>query len=218
MSIFGFGKNKETETQPEVAATEANTERDREGKKGRPTPKRKVAEKRNLRPLVLDKKAARAKRRKERDELYRKQREALDGTGDQRYLPAIDRGPTRKYIRDYVDYRYSIGEFVLPLVLFLLLISIALQDNRQILVYFTTVLYSVFAVAILEVAIITYIVNKKLLAAVEGNKIIKKGNGRYILMRQISPRFLRRPKALQPRGEKPDIEKYAQEIRSELRG
>lgn len=200
-----------------TGVVEANTKAEREGKKGRPTPKRKVAEKRNIRPLVLDKKAAKAKRKKERNALYEKQRAALDGTGDERYLPPIDRGTVRRYVRDFVDYRYTLGELVLPLVLIFLLISFILQRNPQVLIYLTTILYSVFAIAILEVIVVTYLLNRNLTAAVDGNKLVKKGNGRYVLMRQISPRFLRRPKALQPRGEKPNIEDYAKDIRAELR-
>lgn len=215
MSIFGFGKNKETEDK--YTSSQAPTNTDTGAKKGRPTPKRKIAEKRNVRPLVLDKKAAKAKRKKERNALYEKQRAALDGTGDQRYLPPIDQGVIRRYIRDYVDYRYSIGEFVLPLVLIFLVISITMQQDPRVLVYLTTIIYSIFAVAILEVIIITYLINRNLLNAAEGNKLVKKGNGRYVLMRQISPRFLRRPKALQPRGQKPDIEAYTKDIRAELR-
>lgn len=43
-------------------------------------------------------------------------------SGDDRYLPARDQGPVRRYIRDYVDTHRSIGEFLLPIffVIFLL--------------------------------------------------------------------------------------------------
>ena len=35
-------------------------------------------------------------------------------TGDERYLPARDAGPERRYVRDYIDARYNVGEFLLP--------------------------------------------------------------------------------------------------------
>ena len=34
-----------------------------------------------------------------------KQREAL-ANGDERYLPARDKGPVRRFVRDYVDSRF----------------------------------------------------------------------------------------------------------------
>ena len=38
-------------------------------------------------------------------------------TGDERYLPARDRGPVKRFIRDYVDTRRTIGEYLLHRVL-----------------------------------------------------------------------------------------------------
>ena len=43
-----------------------------------------------------------------------KQREAL-ASGDERYLPARDKGPVRKFTRDYVDSRFRVAEFFLPI-------------------------------------------------------------------------------------------------------
>ena len=32
-------------------------------------------------------------------------------TGDERYYPARDQGPARRYARDFVDARYNVGEY-----------------------------------------------------------------------------------------------------------
>ena len=40
--------------------------------------------------------------------------------GDERHLPARDRGPVRKYARDLVDARRSVAEFFLPFALLIL--------------------------------------------------------------------------------------------------
>jgi hypothetical protein len=44
-------------------------------------------------------------------------------TGDERYLPARDKGPVRRFCRDFVDSRRTTGEFLLPyfLVIFVLM-------------------------------------------------------------------------------------------------
>ena len=38
-------------------------------------------------------------------------------TGDERYLPARDKGPVRRFIRDYVDSRFSFIELMIPLLM-----------------------------------------------------------------------------------------------------
>ena len=71
--------------------------------KGRATPKRKDAQARRLHPIVpADRKAARREARAKRDEAWERQRRAMI-TGDERYLPARDKGHIRRYIRDYID-------------------------------------------------------------------------------------------------------------------
>mgnify|MGYP003086913477 FL=1 len=73
--------------------------------KGRATPKRKDAQARRLHPIVpVDRKAARREARAKRDEAWERQRRAMI-TGDERYLPARDKGHIRRYIRDYIDAR-----------------------------------------------------------------------------------------------------------------
>ena len=82
--------------------------------KGRPTPKMKQAQARNLRPLVPPDRKASAKAAKERirkreDEEYEAMR-----TGDINRMPKAERLPWRVYIRDYVDARRNLGEFFDP--------------------------------------------------------------------------------------------------------
>ena len=43
--------------------------------------------------------------------------------GDEKFLPARDQGPVRRFIRDWVDSRISVAEFLLPLLLVILLMS-----------------------------------------------------------------------------------------------
>jgi TRAP-type uncharacterized transport system fused permease subunit len=96
----------------------------KEGGKGRPTPKRREVERGRRRAATAptDRKAAyRASRERQREERQRMV-QALRA-GDERHLPPRDRGPVRRYVRDVVDARRSIGEFFLPLALLILVLT-----------------------------------------------------------------------------------------------
>lgn len=203
MKLFGSSKDEDTAKVEEKGAG-----------KGRPTPKRKDAEARNRRPLVVDKKEARKRRREQRDEVYKKQREALDGTGDERYLPLNDQGPLRRYIRDFVDARFAIGELFMPVVLAFLILSIAFSRNQQLNSILLFTMWGLLLLALIEAIVTTIIINRSLLKITAGDKRVKKGNGRYILMRLASPRRMRRPRPSGPRGPRPDISEYASDIRA----
>ena len=114
---------KGTDTGATVArsAEEAAEALERLGGKGRPTPKRRESEaarRQRLSPPRDRKEAARLMREKRRAERLTVQ-EALR-TGDERHLPARDRGKVRRFCRDLVDARYNAAEFLLPLLVLIL--------------------------------------------------------------------------------------------------
>jgi hypothetical protein len=80
--------------------------------KGRPTPSRREAEQARKQQLKIpkDPKAAR-KASRERDRSARDRQRQGMMAGDERYLPAADRGPARAFTRDFVDSRITIAEF-----------------------------------------------------------------------------------------------------------
>jgi len=94
-------------------------------KKGRPTPKRRDAESarkvsslapaRSKEEKARQKSATRAARIAQREAYLR---------GDENALPARDRGPVKRFIRNYVDSRRSIGEYFLPVIGIVLLVSL----------------------------------------------------------------------------------------------
>ena len=95
-----------------------------EAGKGRPTPSRKealAARKKQMKVPVTRKDQAK-RERAAREELRLKQRDALK-TGDEKYLPARERGPVRKLARDYVDRRWNFAEFLLPFLALVLVVS-----------------------------------------------------------------------------------------------
>lgn len=175
--------------------------------KGRPTPKRRDAEKRNQRPLVGSKKEAKARKRRQREVAYARQRAALEGHGDERYLPLNDRGEHRKFIRNFIDARWSLSEFVMPIFLVIILAMFILPYTwtsapmlaRMVPLY---VFYGMFILCFIEWVVMTRRVNAALVEAVGGDKTIKRGNGRYVVYRMTTPRRLRQPVPMVNRGEK----------------
>jgi hypothetical protein len=91
--------------------------------KGRPTPTRAQAQAaRKLRSAPPRNRKEAAAKRKEAVRASRGQMRSAMATGDERYLPARDQGPVRRYVRDYIDSHRTMGEYLLPVffVLFIL--------------------------------------------------------------------------------------------------
>ena len=105
--------------------TESTAPQPKAGGKGRPTPTRREAEaarKAALKKPRNRKEAAAYRREKVRIERAKMQ-DALK-TGDDRYLPAADKGLVRRFARDYVDARWSVMEFALPVLLVISLLGV----------------------------------------------------------------------------------------------
>ena len=118
-------------------------------KKGRPTPSRKDAEsKRKVSTLA----PAIGKEAKKRDKaLARERRVAAREAylrGDENALPLRDRGPVRRFIRDEVDARRSIGEFFLPIIFVVLLFSVV--PNMMVNIIAIVLMYTVLLFAVID--------------------------------------------------------------------
>jgi hypothetical protein len=189
-----FGRNKTLNEQ------QAETLAPREGAKNRPTPKRKDQEAANRRPLVVtDRKAARTIDRDKRREAQLRQRAAM-ATGDDAHLPARDKGPVRRYIRDYVDARWNLGEFMLPVMVVVLALSFV-----RIPAVFAVVSIGVYAL-LLAAAVDAFLMWRGLkakLVAKFGADKVGRGLAMYAVMRTLQFRRSRMPKVLVKRGESP---------------
>ncbi|GAA4996319.1 DUF3043 domain-containing protein [Kitasatospora paranensis] len=174
--------------------------RDPQAKKGRPTPKRSEAEA-NRRTRVTVPKDRKEASRQSRDRLRaarEKQRTALL-EGDERYLPARDKGPVRRFARDYVDSRWSLAEFFLPYAVVVLVLSILKVPSLQLL---STLLFLVFFVlVILDFARFGLGLRKALRVRFPNDNT--RGAVPYALMRTLQMRRLRLPKPQVKRGERP---------------
>ena len=177
----------------------------RSGGKGRATPRRRDAEARRLHPVVpTDRKAAKAQARAKQDEAWRRQREAMR-TGDERYLPARDKGPVKRYIRDYVDARFSLGEAFMPLSILLIVIMVGVQTRvPRIGLMLIMGLYAVFLLSIIDALVCWWLVRRRLHAKFGEEKVKAQGTiFWYIFSRCFNLRRWRQPSPQVARREYP---------------
>ena len=103
--------------------------------KGRPTPSRKEAEAARKQALKVPKDPKEAKKAaRERDRDARAAQRAALMAGDERALPARDRGPARRYTRDFVDSRYTIAEYFIFIALAVLVLGFVPVPSIQVFV------------------------------------------------------------------------------------
>lgn len=158
--------------------------------KGRPTPTRKSAQAANAQPLIgsRDKAARKAQRQKEMEARERARTGMMQG--DERYLVARDKGPQRRFVRDYVDARFSLGEFLIPAMLVVLLMTF-LPASLQ--VYSLAVIWGYLGISVID-AVILGIRLKKRLEEKFGVGEVQPGFRWYAAMRAFQFRMLRVPK------------------------
>ena len=185
---------KKPSAEPETLATVE----ERPGAKNRPTPKRRDQEAANRRPLVGNAKAMtsdqKAKRRQDRD----KAREGML-KGDDRYLSARDRGPVKRLLRDVVDARWNIGEFLLPLMLIVLVIMLVGGQNRQAQLLILPLVYGVMAIGIFDAWMLGRRAKAKI--AQEFGTEAPRGTSMYVAMRSLQMRMSRVPRPQIKRGD-----------------
>ncbi|MET1044860.1 MAG: DUF3043 domain-containing protein [Microbacteriaceae bacterium] len=168
--------------------------------KGQPTPSRKEREAARKRPLVPDdRKQASKESRAKMAEAREKARLGM-AAGDEKYLPARDKGPQKRYVRDYVDARTSIGEFMIP-VMFLVIIVTFVPDPT-VAVVAMLVLWVFFGLAVIDSIVLGLIVRKKLRAKFGEDKV-ERGVRWYAAMRSLQLRVMRLPKPQVKRGHYP---------------
>lgn len=91
--------------------------------KGRATPSRKDSESARKKQLKIptDRKAAKTAMRQREFEARTLTRKAMY-TNDEKNLPARDRGPVRRFAREFVDRQISVGEMFVPLAFLILFV------------------------------------------------------------------------------------------------
>ncbi len=183
----------------ETVGYELNTDSISAGK-GRPTPTRKEREAANLRPLVSDDRAAARKEYRAKQAHSREVARVGMAAGEEKYLTVRDRGPQRRWIRDYVDARFSVGEVLIPVMFLVIVLTFVNNDLFQLIGILGLWLF--FIVAILDGIILGFRVTRKL-AEKFGAENVQSGTRWYAAMRAMQLRMIRLPKPQVKRGEFP---------------
>ena len=184
---------------PAAETPEETAARLKQGK-GAPTPSRREQEAARKRPLVpTDRKEAARMVRQRQAEARDKARVGM-AAGDDRYLTARDRGPQRRYVRDYVDARFSIGEFLIPIMLLVIVLTFLPSPLLQ--AYGLFALWGFFLIAVIDCIVLGFLVRKRIAAKFGASKV-ERGLRWYAAMRALQLRVMRLPKPQVKRGQFP---------------
>lgn len=164
----------------------------KEGGKGRPTPKRKEAEAlaRAKARAPRSKKELAARQRQLRTEDSRKIRAAMK-SGDERYLPARDRGPMRRFVRDFVDARFSMVEVVIPLLIITMVLGYS--GNPTLMSASSLVMIATFLFIVVDMVILRFRLRRELVRRFPDQDY--SGTTFYAITRSLQMKFMRLPKA-----------------------
>ena len=180
-----FRRTKSENTTAEPAAV-------KDGGKGRPTPTRREAE------ATTKARAKGAKNKKEAAKLLRARRGEQNAkvrqgmkTGEERFLPARDQGKVRSFIRDRIDSRLCMAEFLLPLLLIIMVMQYSGQASLQ------NMSNGLWSATILLVGVDTVFLVWKLKRELKQRfpDESTKGTMFYGILRSLQLRFLRLPKS-----------------------
>ncbi|HEY6932850.1 MAG TPA: DUF3043 domain-containing protein [Marmoricola sp.] len=188
-----FRRSQKTAEQPQQPVAKP-------GGKGRPTPSRKEAEaaaRARARGAVTGK-GSRKEQRQRRMEANARMREGMR-TGDERYLPARDKGPVRRYIRDYVDARLCVGEFLLPLLIVIMVLQSV--HNTAVRVVSNDLWAATIVLVALDTVWMLWRLRQQLKARFPDEEL--RGSSFYAVMRMLQLRPMRMPKAKVRLGGRP---------------
>ena len=169
------------------------------GGKGRPTPSRKEAEAaaRARAKVPRTRREQMAAQRSARSETSQRMREAMK-TGDDRFLPARDRGPVRRFVRDFVDSRFSFIELMVPLLVLSMILGYS--GSSSMVQFGNTVLFTTILVIVFDIVMLRFRIRRETARRFPGEST--KGLTMYAALRSLQMKFLRLPKPQVKIGEK----------------
>jgi hypothetical protein len=180
--------------------------------KGRPTPKRRDAERRRgpaPAPPRTQREATKLARANRPDKEQRREQRAREAEkrragiakGDNRYLPPRDRGPVRAYVRDLVDSRPHLLGLFMPLALLVVVSAfVPAPEFQRYMSMFSLVL---LVVMVGEGTYLGLTLSRKAREKFPDEQISGLGTGWYAFTRATQPRRIRIPKPQVERGANP---------------
>lgn len=188
--MFGRKSATPSESVSGQSGAESGTQVNPEGK-GRATPTRKEAEAARLakvRPARTRKEQAQRDRAARNEEMS-KRREAMK-TGDEKYLPTRDRGPVRRFVRDFIDSRFMVSEILLPVLIVAMFLNFT--KNASLIGLATMLMFTMIFMTAINFAVIVFKLRRGLDRMFPETST--KGSTWYALTRALQMRFLRMPK------------------------
>ncbi len=163
-------------------------------KKGRPTPTRKEAEaaRKAKAKVPRTRKEQAAANRAARAESSTRVREAMR-TGDERGMLPRDKGPVKRFIRDYVDSRFTLAEALLPAMLVVVLAGWTIgRAHPGIAASLNAAMLALLLLVVFEVIRLRMRIRRELKARFPDQPL--NGTTYYTVIRAMQVRFLRQPK------------------------
>ena len=185
-------------TPPVQQQYELNTDSINSGK-GHATPTRKEKEAARKRPLVSSDRAEARRQARTQMQLQREKARIGMASGDEKYLPARDRGPQKRYARDYIDARLNVGELLIPLMFVVIILTFFPQPEVQAIGI--VALWAFFLIAIADCVLLGFLLKRKLAAKFGVDRVEK--IRWYAAMRALQLRVMRLPKPQVKRGQYP---------------
>jgi hypothetical protein len=185
------GRRDRAETTPDASA-ELTEQLAKESGKGRPTPKRTEAQGRRTGPPPPPPTTRKEAYKRMRAQQASRRTDARQGAarGDDSYLPARDRGPVRKLVRDVVDTRRNVGSF------FLVIAGVALigtvVPNLTVRGYASFLLFAFFLLLIVDSVVLSRRITKVVTQRFPGTRT--RGLAWYGISRSTMIRRWRFPK------------------------
>lgn len=174
----------------EETATPPLTE-EKPGGKGRPTPSRKEAEaaaKARAKPPRTRREMA-AAQRAARGESSARVRQGMRN-GEEKYLLPRDKGPVKRFVRDFVDSRFSFIELIIPLLVATMVLGYS--GNASLASFGNALLFGSVLLVVLDMLMLRFRLRKQLAARFPDEST--KGTTYYAITRAMQMKFMRLPK------------------------
>jgi hypothetical protein len=139
-----------------------------------------------------------AKRQREtRVESSRKVRQAMK-TGDERYFMPRDQGPMRRFVRDFVDVRFSFVELMIPVMIVVLVLG--WTGNDRMMQTGNTILLGMLLLVVIDLVLMRFRLRRELARRFPEEST--KGTTYYAVTRAMQMKFMRLPKSQVRIGQK----------------